>query len=124
MFQSVAYQVRALEALLEDEDLKVVRVNYTQSLEHDSFFTGGFQCISVSVCLITLQAHKMCASGHMCEVELVLKEMRQKKNPQKQKCNEQFQLLHNFANNKSASSLHSFSDWFQWCHQTTRCVWC
>eukprot|EP00960_Hanusia_phi_P077632 768720-Hanusia_phi.AAC.1 len=62
-----------IQRIAEDSELQVIRVKNRFDRSYDPRQTGGYRDVCLNVCLVTDETWTLGVSGHVCELQLVLK---------------------------------------------------
>ena len=74
IFDSVADLSVCLDMIAKDADVRIVRIKNRLSTTYDPAHTAGYRDVSLNIRIVTEEAQSLGLSGHVCELQLILKE--------------------------------------------------
>ncbi len=77
--QSIAFDsprdlLACLEALVADQEIRVLRVKNSLRVGHDAAGTAGYRMVMVNLSLATAETERLGVDLHVCELQLLLRD--------------------------------------------------
>eukprot|EP00960_Hanusia_phi_P046778 758034-Hanusia_phi.AAC.1 len=75
VFDSVDSLWACLQAIIEDPELEIIRIKNRLDFEYKAERSAGYRDVAMNVKLHTCESQRLGLTGHVCEIQLVLKEV-------------------------------------------------